>query len=428
MLLRDYQLDISTRAAVILREFKIVYFSMQVRTGKTITAMQTAANYGAVAVLFLTKLKAISSIQQDYEALDPSFRLQVTNYENLHNVSGTFDLIICDEAHSLGQYPKAAEKTKQLATLAGGLPIIYLSGTPTPESYSQLYHQFFISTFSPFKAWPTFYKWAADFVQVKIKMMYGKKFNDYSKANKAKIDELTKHLFISYTQEEAGFEQHVQEEVLLVRMKSTTYGLAKLLMKNRVHTGKNGEVVLADTEVKLQQKLHQIYSGTVKLESSIGGQSAICFDNSKVSFIRQHFEGKKIAIFYKFIAEGMMIRAHIGRPCTDNPDEFNNSTDKVFVCQIQSGREGINLSTADCLVMYNIDFSSLSYWQVRARLQSKDRTMPANVFWVFAENGIEHKVYDRVIEKKDYTLSYFRKDFLLATPISGGVLIERATA
>jgi hypothetical protein len=211
-------------------------------------------------------------------------------------------------------------------------------------------------------------------------------------------------------------------------MKPTTYGLAKTLIKNRVHTGKGGEVVLADTEVKLQQKLHQIYSGTVKLESSIDGRSAICFDNSKVTFIRQHFAGQKIAIFYKFIAEGIMIRAHIGRDITDDPQEFNNSTDKVFICQIQSGREGINLATADCLVMYNIDFSSLSYWQSRARLQTKDRTMPAKVYWVMAENGIEQKVYDRVIEKKDYTLSYFRKQFLLATPIEGGMVVEKATA
>jgi hypothetical protein len=30
-----------------------------------------------------------------------------------------------------------------------------------------------------------------------------------------------------------------------------------------VHIGKNGEEIIADTEVKFMQKLHQIYSGTV---------------------------------------------------------------------------------------------------------------------------------------------------------------------
>jgi hypothetical protein len=74
-----------------------------------------------------------------------------------------------------------------------------------------------------------------------------------------------------------------------------------------------------------------------------------------------------------------------------------------------SGREGINLSTADCLVCYNIDFSAVTYFQVRARLQTKERTTAADVHWIFAENGIEHQIYQTVKNKKNYTLSYFKK-------------------
>jgi hypothetical protein len=47
---------------------------------------------------------------------------------------------------------------------------------------------------------------------------------------------------------------------------------------------------------------------------------------------------------------------------------------------------------------------------VRARLQSKDRQKEAAVHWIFSENGIEDKIYRAVSNKKDYTLSYFRKD------------------
>ena len=42
-----------------------------------------------------------------------------------------------------------------------------MSGTPAVESYSQLYHQFYISAFSPFKDYTNFYKWANDFVDKK---------------------------------------------------------------------------------------------------------------------------------------------------------------------------------------------------------------------------------------------------------------------
>jgi SNF2 family DNA or RNA helicase len=410
MQLRDYQESISTDAAKMLEWLKICYLSMEVRCGKTLTALAAAEKYGAKSVLFLTKKKAISSITGDYDQLAPAFKLICINYEQVENLAPayTFDLVICDEAHCLAQYPTPATRTKALKELCKDKPIIYLSGTPTPESYSQLYHQFWISSYSPFKEWPTFYKWAKEFVTLKKRYFYNREINDYSDANKEKIDKLTKHLFISYTQVEAGFEQPVKEEVLLVRMQPSTYVLADYLRKHRVYIGKGGEEVLADTAVKLLQKTHQIFSGTVIDEQGNG----LVFDRSKASFIKEYFAGKKIGIFYKFTAERVMLIACYGfDKLTEDPMEFNGREDKIFISQIQSGAMGINLSTADCLVMMNIDFSSMLYWQSRARLQDKLRTKEAVIYWVFAENGIEQKIYEQVLDKKDYTLSYFKKDY-----------------
>lgn len=410
MQLRDYQESISTDAAALLRTYKICYLSMEVRTGKTTTAMAAADKYDAKWVLFLTKKKAISSITSDYDALAPAFKLICTNYEQIYNLSPDyqFDLVILDEAHGLGQFPTPAERVKELRKLCVDKPIIYLSGTPTPESYSQLFHQFFISTYSPFKDYKNFYAWAKEFVTVKKKYFYNREINDYSNADKAKIDELTKHLFISYTQQEAGFEQLVQEIVLKVRMQESTYRLADWLRKKRVFIGKNGEEILADTAVKLQQKMHQIYSGSVIAEN----KDVVCFDHTKAKFIKEHFASKKIAVFYKFRAEYLMLVWAFGADkLTEDPEEFNRRDDLTFTSQIQSGREGTNLSSADCLVFFNIDFSAVSYWQARARLQNKDRVKEAIIYWIFTEGGIEEKVYERVIGKKDYTLSHFMKDY-----------------
>jgi hypothetical protein len=58
-------------------------------------------------------------------------------------------------------------------------------------------------------------------------------------------------------------------------------------------------------------------------------------------------------------------------------------------------------------VCYNIDFSAVTYFQVRARLQSKDRVDPAKVHWIFAKDGIEERIYKAVCNKKNYTTSYF---------------------
>lgn len=383
---------------------------MQPRTGKTLTALVTAEKFGAKSVLFLTKKKAISSIKSDYDKLGPSFNLICTNYEQIYTLSPDyhFDLVILDEAHGLGQFPTMAERSKELKKRCIDKPIIYLSGTPTPESYSQLFHQFHVSSFSPFKEYKNFYAWAKEFVTVKKKYFYNREINDYSHADKEKIENLTKHLFISYTQQEAGFEQEIQEVVLKVQMQPGTYRLAEYLRKNRVYIGKDGQEILADTEVKLMNKMHQIYSGTVITEKKDG----IVFDNSKAKFIKEHFAGKKIGVFYKFQAEyTMLLWAYGIDKLTEDPAEFNERDDKTFVSQIQSGREGVNLSTADCLVFLNIDYAAVSYWQARERLQDKHRLKEAVIYWVFSEGGIEEKIYTAVLGKKDYTLHYFKKDY-----------------
>jgi hypothetical protein len=199
----------------------------------------------------------------------------------------------------------------------------------------------------------------------------------------------------------------MQKEILKVKMKPGTYYLADRIRIDRVFYGRNGEEILADTNVKLQQKMHQIFSGTVKDEAGNG----IIFDQSKAEFIRDHFKGQKIAVYYKFIAEATMLISVFGSKLTTSPEEFNQSDDKVFFSQIQSGREGVNLSTADAIVMMNIDFSHVSYIQVRGRMQTKDRTKAAMLYWIFSEGGIEEKIYERVKNKQDYNNYYFKKDY-----------------
>ena len=407
-MLRDYQIEISDKATILLREYGIAYLSMQVRTGKTLTALRVADNYGASSVLFLTKKKAKQSIFDDYNKLHgwgfAPFHLDVQNYEQAHNLTPVYDLIILDEAHCLGQFPVPAKRIKEIKKLCHEKPTIYLSGTPTPESYSQIFHQLFVSSYSPFSH-PSFYKWANEYVIVKKKYYFNRAINDYSTAKKELINEKIKHLFISYTQEEAGFEMPVNEHTLTVRMNDTTYNLANKLKKTRVYISAKGNEILADTEVKLMNKLHQIYSGSVLDEKG----EYIAFDDSKAIFIKKHFEGKKIAIFYKYRGEAELIKKHF--IITTSPEDFNSSDNFTFISQVQSGREGINLSTADCLVMFNIDYSAVSYWQSRSRLQTKDRIKDADVYWIFSEGGIEGKIYASVMNKKDYTLSHFKKDF-----------------
>jgi len=403
MEIRDYQLAISIKAWNKLALYKIVYIAAEVRTGKTIMALNTAKLHGAKNVLFLTKKKAITSIENDYKAMGYDYQLTVINNESIHKIEGNFDLLISDEHHRNGAFPKPNKVTKYIKENYSHLPMIFLSGTPHPESYSQIYHQFWVSNYSPFPE-KNFYRWADKYVNKKtLYVSYGEAI-DYSDANKDLIYKIIGNYMITFTQQNAGFTSKVNENVLRVKLKESTYNVIDLLKNDLVIQGKEEEV-LADTPTKLLTKLHQLYSGTIKFES---GNSKV-IDYSKAEFIYKKFFGQKIGIFYKFKEEYNALKYIYGDLLTTDLLEFDNS-DKCIALQIVSGREGISLKNAEYLVYYNIDFSAVSYWQSRDRLTTMNR-LSNDVFWIFSENGIEDKIYKAVLNKKDYTTKIFMNDF-----------------
>ena len=403
---RDYQEQIIDKGVNLLHMHGFAYLSMEVRTGKTLTALGMCDKLSVDRVLFLTKKKAISSITDDSDKLCPSYELWVKNYESMHKLPPLkWDVIILDESHGMGAFPKPSKRAKDVRQMiAANRPkVILLSGTPTPESYAQMYHQVYGIPRNPFSRYKNFYRFADDHVNRKQRKINGLMINDYSHG-KETILSLMKPYTISYSQKEAGFESEITERVLRVRMDEDTYHLAKKLERDLVIEGKD-EVILADTPVKLMMKLHQLYSGTIKFES---GKSMV-LDLSKAEFIKQYFNDKKIGIFYKFTAELKALKEVFGDELCTELDDFNGS-DKHIALQIVSGREGISLREADALVYYNIDFSATSYWQSRDRMTTKER-LKNDVYWIFSDRGIEMDIYKTVQKKRDFTTKHFKKDY-----------------
>tara|TARA_R110002020_G_scaffold267311_3_gene482438 strand:+ start:2735 stop:3979 length:1245 start_codon:yes stop_codon:yes gene_type:complete len=402
---RDYQEQIIQEGVEILEKSQLLYLSMEVRTGKTLTALGICEKLDVDNVLFITKKKAISTITADSDKLCPPYSLFVINYESLHKLPNIrWDVIICDEAHSIGAFPKPSNRAKAVRDLIqrNDPRLILMSGTPTPESFSQMYHQVYGAFNNPFKKYKNFYRFADDYVNVKQLKISGRLMNDY-KTGKQEILTAMKPHTISYSQKEAGFVSKIEEEVLTVKMSDHTYNLANRLRRDLVVEGKE-EVLLADTPVKLMMKLHQIYSGTVKFESG----KAMTLDRTKGDLIKAYFTGRKIGIFYKFKQELAVLKEVFGDELTTELSVFED-TDKNIALQIVSGREGISLRQADCLVYMNIDFSATSYWQSRDRMTTKER-VKNDIYWVFSEGGIEKDIYKAVSKKKDYTLKHFKRD------------------
>ena len=404
---RDYQVDIIQRGIQILEKHGFLYLAMEVRTGKTLTSLGIADRINAGYVLFITKKKAIGTIEADYNLLMPSYKIKVINYESLHLVMDNekWDLVICDEAHSMGAFPKPSGRASLVAeVIRKYIPkVILMSGTPTPESYSQMYHQVYAIPNNPFSEFTNFYRFCDRYVRIKQKKINSLYINDYSHGLEDIIKEMAPYT-INYTQAEAGFKSEVKEKVLYVTLKDSTYNMISRLRRDLVIEGKE-ETILADTAVKLMMKVHQLCSGTIKFESG----NSMVLDTTKADFIKQKFKGSKIGIFYKFKEEYNALKQVFGDELTSELSVFED-TDKNIALQIVSGREGISLRDADYLVYYNIDFSATSYWQSKDRMTTKDR-LDNQVYWVFAEGGIEQDIYKTVSNKKDYTINHFKKDF-----------------
>jgi hypothetical protein len=405
--LRDYQEKIALEGSQKLKRDRFVYLAMEVRTGKTLTSLAMAEIMLCKHVLFITKKKAISSIQNDYDLLNPSYKITVINYESLHKIERNtgIDLIVCDEAHGMGALRKPSKRAKQVKELIlRERPyVILLSGTPTPENFSQMYHQVYGIPKNPFAKYKNFYRFCDDYVNVTERKINGLMIKDYSNGFETIIDAMRPHT-INYSQIEAGFKVETREHTLYVPMSDLTYKLTSKLKKDLVVEGSE-EVILADTPVKLMMKLHQMYSGTVKFES---GKSTI-LDLSKAEYIHDNFCQVKVGIFYKFKEElNALMKVYGAEYLTTDLDEFN-STNKSIALQIVSGREGISLKKAEALVYYNIDFSATSYWQSRDRMTTKER-LESDVYWIFSEGGIEKDIYKAVTKKKNYTLKHFNQD------------------
>jgi hypothetical protein len=403
--LRDYQQALSDKVVRLLRVKKIAYLAMEVRTGKTLTSLNAANDYGAKKVLFLTKLKAIKSIQDDYNKLKPNFEIQIINNESLHKITNNdFDLLISDEHHRNSAFPKPNKTAKMIKERFGDLPMIFLSGTPAIESGSQWYHTFWISNYSPFGLYKNFYIWANEFTRPKIRYLGAIQVRDYSDSIDDLILPVVEPYLLRYTQEEAGFESKVTERVLYCKMKEQTNILVKRLLKDNIIEGSK-EVILGDTAVKLMSKVHQLSNGTCIFESG----NSLILDLSKAEFIKEYFKNQKIALFYFFQKEYEILKEVFGDNLTNDLDEFN-TTEKNIALQQVAGSEGISLKAAKSLVYYSFGYSGKNFVQGRDRMTTIDRDVN-DVYFVFQKGDINEKIYKVISQKKRYSEKLFTKQY-----------------
>lgn len=391
----DYQETLSDDALEILREHAIVYLAMEERTGKTLTALLVAEKAAVNSVLVVTKKKALEGWRDTLTAFPHTKDYTITNYHQVKKLSRKYDLIILDESHNyISSFPKKSAIWKDLSKLTVGCPLIYISATPYAQGMQLLYHQFALSSWSPWRAYKTSYKWFKEFGISNTIWVGGRQVEQYNKVKTAQVTRDVEHLFITKTRAELDFKQEPKDKLHYVKLSQDTKDLYNVLQKDRI-TVVNGEQLVADTSMKLRTSLHMIEGGALKIEDNY-----LVLDNTeKIDYIKDHWgDSEDVVIMYQYIAEGEKLRK-----------AFKNAT----VLQGTSFAEGVDLSDKTHLVIYSQDFSTARHTQRRARQANKKREDDITVHYLLVKGGISSQVYKTVsINKQNFVDSVYERTML----------------
>jgi len=395
----DYQVEMAKEAVSILKANGIVYIAAMERTGKTLATIVACEKLSTAKiiprrlhlnVLVVTKKAALPGWHDTLTAYPHKCCYTVTNYHQAHKHGSDYDLIILDEAHNyISSFPKPSAMWKGLRELCRKKPIIYLSATPHAQGPQMLYHQFALSSYSPWRKYPNFYSWFKTFGKPYTIEINGIQINQYDRCDKDLVLGTVEHLFITKTRVELGFEQEPVDRLHYIQLSDNTRAVYNELLEHNIIQLKAGWLV-CDTKTKLRFSLHMLEGGVAKIEDN----NIILANDEKIQYIKDTFSDlSDVVIMYNYIAEGIKLREAF-------PD--------TEILQATSFAEGVDLHKTKHLVIYSQDFSTARHTQRRARQANKMRTEPIVVHYLLVKKGLSEQVYKTVsVNKRNFVDSVF---------------------
>ena len=400
-----HQLSLASNAYDILSKYGLVYIAAEERTGKTLTSILVVEQSSRSRVLVLTKKKAIGGWLETIKAYKSSDSYTVTNYEAIHRRVTSpkgkvsyklkldpkdYDIIILDEAHnSLSAFPKTGSLWSSVAKLCKGQPIIYMSATPSAQGYQQLFNQLRLSDWSPFKE-RNAYRWFEKYgIPKKVRTAYG--LQETYKATKREAWLAVKHLFITLTRKEIGFEHEPNDVIHYVELDKDTMKLYNDCIDDEMFN----MIMPLDSSMKLRTTLHMLESGVIKMDD----EYIVLENDEKIRAIMNDFGDKPTnVIMYNYIAEEIKLKKY-----------FKHSR----VISGISFSEGVDLSMYDHLIILSQNFSTAKHSQRRARQANMERKDPIDVHFYLVKGGISEQVYETVsVNKTNFIDSTFEREKL----------------
>lgn len=387
-----------------LKSTGYAYLAGKPRSGKTYTSILAYEMSDKLSrILVLTKKNAIPGwhkFTQGNSRLKHNY--YVTNYEQVGKLKAEdYDAVIIDESHNTGAFPKPSLRYKMIRKLCWNMPHIHLSGTAIVESPSSIYHQMYISKYTPFKH-KSFYDFHREFGEPYYIKAAGREINQYDKVKDSLIPYINQFT-IYMTQEDAGIDKSIQaiDKIHMVDLNQGTKDLYNKLQADqiakvweRMNTSTNGLYkddydLVCDTTMKLRTSLHMLESGVAK----IGDDYIDLGNREKINYIKANFgDSEDTGIMCHFVGERQILEK-----------EFKHA--KIY--SSSSDAEGVDLSHLKNFIILSSDYSGAKFIQRRDRIININGSNTLVVHHIMVKKAISEQVYKKVSKKEDFNNSTY---------------------
>lgn len=423
MELRQHQIEAVDQARRVIGQHGVVYLACEMRVGKSMMALALADAVGAGRVLFVTPKAAMASAKGDFEAMGLDYELTVINRESLHKIAvprGGFDMVVQDESHRDGKLGKPSKSAKDLKKIPRKWTVL-MSGTPSVETASQLFHQFWTTNGrGPWGAYSTFYKWHKDFgVSKQKRIAGGQMVNDYTEVRPEVLEHVGKYT-VTMTQSEAGFKHAA--DVVPVRVddpEAVEWG--KRFARDGIyrHWGANDEyVVLGENPAAVLQKQHMYIGGTLVSDEGDIVKAREAADVPKLGMLtRRLAKDRQYFVSTNYVYERGFIAGELeehGFNVILDPDEFmelaGTDTPAVLVGSGISLAEGVDLSwMTGSMVVYSQNWSGAKWLQLLERQNNWKRDRPIKVYVLLVRDSVDEMIFDAVQGKRNFNATVYKE-------------------
>jgi hypothetical protein len=333
----------------------------------------------------------------------------VFNYEKVSKITKKYDLVIIDESHNIGAFPKPSQRYKNIRKLCMNIPHIHLSGTAIVESPCSIYHQMNISRFSPFRQFVNFYRFHDRYgVKYYIKAQ-GRDIAQYDRY-KPELLEVINEFTVYMTQEDAGISKDLQavDKLHYVTLNDSTKMLYNELQEHQIHwvapdmftvgmqyTPESVKYdLVCDSVMKLRTSLHMLESGVAKVDE----QYLLLGNTEKVDYIKQTFgDSEGVGIMCHFVGEQMLLKKHFK---------------KAKIYSSNSHAEGVDLSHLKHFIILSSDYKGSKFIQRRERIINTEGSESLEVHHILVKGAVSEQVYKKVSKKEDFNNSTYERTAL----------------